>query len=338
MITARLGSDQASSGNDQREHEQAADDPQPPARVAARSPGRQQAADEAARRPCGQRDRRQRAVAVSLCERGDRHLHAAERNSDGYGEHHDPAHGAWVRARPADGAGARVVSGRLPQRPVGDESEHADEAEDAGGGHRGIRREQRGQQADDQRADHEQQLLQRCLERKCGRQLLLASDHRRPQHPHGRPDRREHGAGERGGGDQRPHRRRLPREQQQQEQRGGKQRAESEQHGGRSVPVDQPPSDRRGGRCGQRLGCRNHAGLGVAAAVASDQQNERQRGHADGHAGDQPGGHHPRHGGIAEQLAVVPQPVGHSRSGHAPHHAAQVNKRCQAPFIHGMNF
>ena len=131
-------------------------------------------------------------------KRGDRHLHAAERNPMATVKITIPR---TVGGRERGQQTARVACrfGALAQGPVGDESEHADEAEDAGGRDCGIRREQRGQHADDQRADHEQQLLQRCLERICGWQLLFAFDHRRPQHPHGRPDRREHGAGERGG-------------------------------------------------------------------------------------------------------------------------------------------
>ena len=164
--------------------------------TAARASRHVRAGDEASDETAGgeerERDAAELRAAVILREGGQPDLGAAEADAEAPGEQDDRPHTRRLE-RPEHRAGMALSSGRQARTGWRERDERgADTARSIAATASASTGETRArEQGDEQRADHEEDLLQRCLERVRGRPPLGVREQARPERAERGADRRQ---------------------------------------------------------------------------------------------------------------------------------------------------
>ena len=154
-----------------------------------------------------------------------------------------------------------------------DTADHCRDAESENG------RDRSGEERDEQWADDEGDLLQRCLERIGGGTQLRVGEHPRPQGTQRRAHRRHQRACGTGADGDRRDRRVEQRERAHGEQQGRKDERAPHQDPRLAAPVDEAARDRRSNRGRHEVGAGDRARRRVAAAVLAHEQQQGQPDH-----------------------------------------------------------
>ena len=178
----------------------------------------------------------------------------------------DRARMPLVRTPGADRRGERDE-----RRP--DPADHRRDAESENG------RDRSGQQRDEQWADDEGDLLQRCFERVCGGTQVRVGEHPRPERAQRRTDRRHQGARRSRADRDRRERRVEQRESADGQQEGRKDERARQQDPRLAAPVDEAAGDRSPDRGRDEVRAGDRAGRRVAAAVLAHEKQQRQPDH-----------------------------------------------------------
>ena len=299
-----LGSDQPQERQRKAERKHHGGDAQQPQRRHRHPRAGHEAADEAPAREERQRDAPELRAAVTLGERREADLRAAEPEPKAPGQPDQRQHAARCE-RTQDRSVPPLLGPPCPHG-LGERNQHrADAAQDRRDAEREHRRRRRGQQRHEQRPDDEGDLLERGFQCVRGRPQLGVDEHPRPERAQrgadwwhqcssrsrSRTDQRKRSVEER----QRAH--------------GGEQRREDHrprQEDPRLPPaIDATSRDRSPDRRGDEVAAGDEPGGRIAAPVLADEQQQRQPDHARGQPGEHPAEHEPAHVRDAEQGAVA---------------------------------
>ena len=263
------------------DHEQQRGEAQQPHRRDRHVRAGDEPADEAAAGEQRQRNAAELGAAVTLGEGGEPDLGRAEPDAEADGEADDRHHTEGLERAQDRARMSLVRTPRANRRSKGDEGrpDPADHRRNGESQHRGRRSRQEG---DEQRADDERDLLQRCLQRVRGGAPFRVDEHPRPQRAQRSTDRRHQDAcSSRTDGDGQE-RRIEQRESADRQQKGRKDERPRQEDPRLAEPVDTAAGDRSAHRGRHEVRARDRAGRRVTAAVLAHEEQQRQSDHSQG--------------------------------------------------------